>query len=87
MSSLFELLVVPAKDDRFAATALSRELIHAVAKQVCSFRRNTQVSYRVVELYGLIHQRINGLIETVENGDGAWEAYDTYTSAIDPLEE
>ena len=81
--------MAPAKDDRFAATALSRELIHAVAKQVCSFRRNTQVSYRVVEQYALIHQRVNGLIDTVENGQDAtaWDAYDTYTAAIDPLEE
>ena len=87
MSSLLELLVAPANDHRFPATALSRQLIYAVAEQVCSFRRNTQVSYRVVELYGSIHQQINDHIEAVEKGESAWEAYDIYTSAIDALEE
>ena len=87
--SLFESLTKAAANSiSYPATAVSKALIEIVAEDVCTFRRNTQVSYRIVEQFSAIRKCIEDLIKEVEEPTTTdWTAYDTYTEAIDPLEE
>lgn len=72
----------------FASTEAIKSLIHVVGADVCTFRRNTQVSYRFLELASNLWAEINKLINDVETSDDCdWAAYDKYVAAIDPLEE
>ncbi|KAG9085105.1 hypothetical protein FRC06_003733 [Ceratobasidium sp. 370] len=70
----------------FAATELVEHLIKLVGAEVCTFRKNTQASYRFVDTARTLCDKINELIIKVQN-DGDWEAFDAYSEAIDPLEE
>ncbi|KAI0300029.1 hypothetical protein B0F90DRAFT_1630389, partial [Multifurca ochricompacta] len=60
----------------------------AVGRDVVSFRRNTQVSYMVVERARDIVDAINEYIQKVENSDtGDWDSFEKFTQAVEPLEE
>ncbi len=83
--ALFVNLTEPTAES-FPATSVSKYLIELIGKDVCAFRRNTQVSYRLVERARIIATGINNLIKRVDSEDD-WDAYDKYTQAIEPLEE
>lgn len=71
-----------------AATEAVKYLFQAVGRDVVSFRRNTQVSYMVVERARVIVTAINDYIAKVENSvDGDWDSFEKFTVAIEPLEE
>jgi hypothetical protein len=73
-----------------AATEWVRYLTQAVGRDVLSFRRNTQVSYMVVERARDVVKAINGLIAKVnedDSEDGDWDNFFKYSKAIKPLEE
>jgi hypothetical protein len=73
-----------------AATEWVRYLVQAVGRDVLSFRRNTQVSYMVVERARDMVKAINGYIAKVdddESEDGDWTSFFKYSKAIKPLEE
>jgi hypothetical protein len=73
-----------------AATEWVRYLTQAVGRDVLSFRRNTQVSYMVVERAKDVVKAINGLIAKVnddDSEDGDWDSFFKYSKAIKPLEE
>ncbi|KAG8741846.1 hypothetical protein FRC10_002356 [Ceratobasidium sp. 414] len=74
------------KSPEFAATELVEHLIKLTGAEVCTFRKNTQASYRFVDTARGLCDRINNLIKKVEE-DGDWEAFEAYSEAIDPLEE
>ncbi|KAG9095612.1 hypothetical protein FS749_010107 [Ceratobasidium sp. UAMH 11750] len=82
-SALFEEWT---KSPEFAATELVEHLIKLTGAEVCTFRKNTQASYRFVDTARSLCDRINGLITKVES-DGDWEAFEAYSEAIDPLED
>lgn len=71
-----------------AATEAVRYLVQAVGRDVVSFRRNTQVSYMVVERAREIVKAINEYIFKVENSTtGDWDSFEKFTVAIEPFEE
>lgn len=71
-----------------AATEAIKYLIQAVGRDVGSFRRNTHVSYMVVERARDLVNGINRYIEKVESStEGDWESFIKFTAAIEPLEE
>jgi hypothetical protein len=73
-----------------AATEWVRYLVQAVGRDVLSFRRNTQVSYMVVERARDMVKAIHEYIAKVDNDDsedGDWTSFFKYSKAIKPLEE
>ncbi|CAE6480572.1 unnamed protein product, partial [Rhizoctonia solani] len=70
----------------YPATDLIHKLLHHTGEDVSSFRRNCQVSYRLVEYARDLYDEINSRIHKAEES-GSWEHYDAYNRAIDPLEE
>ena len=71
-----------------AATEAAQYLVQAVGRDVVSFRRNTQVSYMVVERARDIVKVINEYIAKVESSaTGDWDSFEKFTVAIEPLEE
>jgi hypothetical protein len=73
-----------------AATEWVRYLIQAVGRDVLSFRRNTQVSYMVLQRARDIVNTINEYIAKVDNDeseDGDWDSFFKYSKAIKPFEE
>ncbi|KAG8701303.1 hypothetical protein FRC08_004174 [Ceratobasidium sp. 394] len=82
-SALFEEW---AKSPEFAATELVEHLIKLTGAEVCTFRKNTQASYRFVDTARGLCDRINSLIKKVED-EGDWASFETYSQAIDPLED
>ncbi|KAH7313242.1 hypothetical protein B0J17DRAFT_354073 [Rhizoctonia solani] len=70
----------------YPATDLIYKLLHHTGADVSSFRRNCQVSYRLVEYARDLYDEINSRIYKAEES-GNWEHYDAYNRAIDPLEE
>ncbi|CAE6420437.1 unnamed protein product [Rhizoctonia solani] len=70
----------------YPATDLIYKLLHHTGADVASFRRNCQVSYRLVEYARDLYDGINQGIQKAEDS-GEWEHYDEYNRAIDPLEE
>jgi hypothetical protein len=70
------------------ATESVKYLVQAVGRDVVSFRRNTQVSYMVVERARDIVKAINEYIAKVENSTtGDWDSFEKFTVAMEPLEE
>jgi hypothetical protein len=70
------------------ATEAIKYLLHAVGRDVVSFRRNTHVSYMVVERARDLVNSINKYIDKVEKcSDPDWESFMKFTAAIEPLEE
>ena len=76
------------KGSGYAATEAIKFLLQAIGRDVVSFRRNTHVSYLVVERARDIVNSINGYIAQVESSaTGDWESFEKFSSAIEPLEE
>ncbi|KAF8266939.1 hypothetical protein EI94DRAFT_1802333 [Lactarius quietus] len=72
----------------FAATEAIKWLLQVIGRDVVSFRRNTHVSYLVVERARDIVNTINEYIARVENSTtGDWESFEKFSEAIEPLEE
>lgn len=72
----------------FAATEAIRLLLQVIGRDVVSFRRNTHVSYLVVERARDIVNTINEYIARVESSTtGDWESFEKFSEAIEPLEE
>ncbi|KAI0067483.1 hypothetical protein BV25DRAFT_1111046 [Artomyces pyxidatus] len=86
MSSSLFVNLTELPSGGFPATELIKYLIEAVGHDVVAFRRNTQISYRLVDRVRDICNEINSLIQKVEDED-SWDSYDKFTAAIDPLEE
>ncbi|CAE6511206.1 unnamed protein product [Rhizoctonia solani] len=87
--TLFYDLIAPKPGvDRksFPATDLIYKLLHHTGADVSAFRRNCQISYRLIEYARDLYDEINARILIAEES-GSWEHYDAYYSAIDPLEE
>ncbi|CAE6420430.1 unnamed protein product [Rhizoctonia solani] len=76
----------PKSERSYKATNVISKLLRVVGAEVCSFRRNHQVAYRLVEHSRNIYDAINARIHLVDAND-SWEDYEIYTQAIDPLEE
>ena len=75
-------------NDDHAATEVAKYLVQAVGHDVVSFRRNTQVSYMVVDRARDIVKAINEYIVKVESSTtGDWDSFEKFTTAIEPLEE
>ena len=85
MSYSLYLNLTEPEAQSFPATNVSKYLIELIGKDVCSFRRNTQAAYRVVEQARTLAKTINELIADVDN-TGDFDAFDRYSPAIDPLE-
>lgn len=87
--SLFVDLTQPSEPiQQYAATDLVNLLIQYVAHDVCALRRNTQVSFRIVDKARTIWTNINKLIGVVDEAkDFDWTNYDKFIAAIDPLEQ
>ncbi|KAG9076894.1 hypothetical protein FS749_011282 [Ceratobasidium sp. UAMH 11750] len=83
-SALFEEWTKSSPE--FAATELVEHLIKLTGAEVCTFRKNTQASYRFVDTARGLCDRINSLIKKVED-EGDWASFDAYSQAIDPLED
>ena len=72
----------------FPATEAIKWLLQVIGRDVVSFRRNTHVSYLVVERARDIVNTINDYIARVESSTtGDWESFDKFSTAIEPLEE
>jgi len=70
-----------------SATEAVKYLVQAVGRDVVTFRRNTQVSFMVVERAREIVKAINEYIVKVENSTtGDWDSFEKFTVAIEPLE-
>ena len=70
-----------------SATEAVKYLVQAVGRDVVTFRRNTQVSFMVVERAREIVKAINEYIVRVENSTtGDWDSFEKFTVAIEPLE-
>jgi hypothetical protein len=72
-------------NEPYPATEVIKYLIDTVGHDVMSFRRNTQVSYLLVDRARDICDAINGYIQRTEGGD--WLSFDKFTNAVDPVEE
>ena len=89
-SSLFDELKGPWKDapQGFASTDLPRLLIQYVGHDVCKLRRNTQVSFRIVDRARTIWAQLNDLVAAIDEvKTNDWKKYDNFVAAVDPLEE
>ena len=75
-----------SSNEPYPATEIIKYLIDAVGRDVMSFRRNTQVSYLLVDRTRDIFDAINAYIQRTESGED-WDSFDKYTNAIDPIEE
>jgi hypothetical protein len=76
------------RGNSFAATEAIRLLLQVIGRDVVSFRRNTHVSYLVVERAREIVNTINEYIARVESSTtGDWESFEKFSEAIEPLEE
>jgi hypothetical protein len=84
--TLYSDLTTPQTEHSYPATDVIYKLIQLAGADVSSFRRNPQISYRLVELARDLYDEINKLIHEVDR-DGNWDKYDKYTQAIDPLEQ
>jgi hypothetical protein len=72
----------------YGATELIRELIRSLSHDVCTLKRNSLTTYKLLSRAGTLYNEITTLIATVETETTeSWDAYDRYTLAIAPLEE
>lgn len=70
----------------YPVTESIHTLIQHISSEVSSLRRNMHTMCKLVEVARGLHDRINQSIHEVDQ-TGDWGVYDTYTQAIDPLEE
>lgn len=88
--SLHDTLTKLESSDNYAATELSKLLLDVVGRHVCGFKRNAQISYRLVGRARDICNEINRLFTKIQSDTdlaSIWGSYDNATSAIDVLEE
>jgi hypothetical protein len=83
---VFVDVITPPSTCSYPATQVIHDLIHRISIFVCSSRRNTLVSFKLVELARNLYDEINTRIYQVEQ-TGDWSLYDIYSQAIDPLEQ
>ncbi|KAH7313243.1 hypothetical protein B0J17DRAFT_634189 [Rhizoctonia solani] len=76
----------PKSELLYSATNVIYKLLRVVGSEVCSFRRNHQIAYRLVERARDLYDAINARIHLVDLNN-SFEDYEIYTQAIDPLEE
>jgi len=70
----------------FPATERTRQLIETIGRDVVRFRRNTQISYHLVDRARSVCDILNALIQRVDEEDD-WDSYDKVTEAVDLVEE
>jgi hypothetical protein len=70
----------------YPATEVIKYLIEVVARDVVSFRRNTQVSFMLVERARDLCDAINIHIKKTESGTD-WASFEKFSDALDPVEE
>src|SRR5258708_40290939 len=87
--ALFIDLTKPQNPKEFAVTDLSKKLIEWVGLDVIRFRRNRQVAYRIVDHCRETYDRINRVIDTIDQGTGKadYAKFTQFTDALDALEE
>ncbi len=73
-------------EPHFPASESIKQLIETIGRDVVRFRRNTQISYNFVDKARISCQKINQLIQVVDDNED-WDSYDKFTEAIDLLEE
>ena len=87
--SLLTTLTKPATEG-YPATEVIKFLIEVVGRDVVCFRRNTQLSYLLVDRARDICDAINVHIKKTESGSGTdteWASFEKFSDAIDPVEE
>lgn len=83
-------LTEPENPRRFAITNLSKTLIEWVGLDVTRLRHNHQVAYWIVDHCRETYDKINGVIDAIDEGIGEeadYTKFTQYTDAIDALEE
>jgi hypothetical protein len=70
----------------YPSTEVIKYLIEVVGRDVVSFRRNTQVSFMVVERARDLCDAINIHIKKTESGTD-WASFEKFSDALDPVEE
>ena len=86
VSTAMLMNITDLPNEAYPATDVIKYLIDTVGHDVMSFRRNTQVSYLLVDRARDICDAINGYIQRTEGGED-WASFDKFTNAIDPIEE
>ncbi|KAI0300712.1 hypothetical protein B0F90DRAFT_1817465 [Multifurca ochricompacta] len=86
MSSSLLVNLTRLANEGYPATEVIKYLIDVVGHDVVSFRRNTQVSYMLVDRAREICDAINGHIRRAESGND-WASFEKFTNAIDPIED
>jgi hypothetical protein len=73
----------------FPATALINILLQHYNIDFAKYKRNTQISHKLLELWGKIYEAILAEMDKVHKaGDTPdWDAFMKYTEAIAPFEE
>ncbi len=85
--ALFVDLTKPDKE--YPATDLSKKLIKWVGLDVVRFRRNQQVAYRMVDYCRETYDRINDVIDQIDqtvNEEVDFDQFWQYSDAVDALE-
>ena len=88
--ALFVDLTKPESPKQYEVTELSKRLIEYVGLDVVRFRRNQQVAYRIVDHCREAYDKINGVVDEIDQSADANVDYDQfvkYTDAVDALEE
>ncbi|KAJ3554192.1 hypothetical protein NM688_g3235 [Phlebia brevispora] len=83
--SLFEALT-DLGPEQYPATETSKYLIRLLAGDVCTFRRNVQTSYHLVDQARIVCKDIDQLIRRFDEQEDV-DAFDRYSDAIGPLQE
>ena len=74
----------------YPASDWAKYLVQTVGRDVMSFRRNTRVSYMILDRARETVKEINKCIDNVDsevNASTARGSFTKYTEAIDPLEK
>ncbi|KAI9449587.1 hypothetical protein BJY52DRAFT_1227701 [Lactarius psammicola] len=84
-SSLLTMLTKPTTEG-YPATEIIKYLIEVVGRDVVSFRRNSQVSFLLVDRAREICDAINSHIKKTESGTD-WASFEKFSNAVDPVED
>ena len=88
--ALFIDLTGPENPKEYPVTDLSKKLIEWVNLDVIRFRRNQQVAYRIVDHCRETYDKINGVIDSIDQGpedEADYVMFIHYTDAVGALEE
>jgi hypothetical protein len=86
MSSSLFVNLTQLPNEAYPATEVIKYLVDVLGSDVISFQRNAHVSYMLVDRARDICNAINSHIQRAES-DEDWTSFDTFTNAIDPVEE